>query len=218
MPGHVRRAWLCHVTHISRTPDKVRRVSDQPIADKSVRIAWAADSQAIGSVQARAWMRTYGSVLPQVLLNEIDPDGFAQSWQQAITRPPSAKHRVLVALDAGNVVGFAATAPSDDPDAEPGDGEVVAFHVDPSSLGGGHGSRLLAAVADTLRADGFEHGRTWVIAGDDDLRRFLESAGWAPDAAHRTLDLIGDGTTTIKQIRLHTDLRDSTPERAPDRQ
>ena len=44
----------------------------------------------------------------------------------------------------------------------------------------------------------------WVNAGDDDLRGFLAEAGWAPDGAHRELDLRGDGEVTVKQIRLHT--------------
>ena len=44
----------------------------------------------------------------------------------------------------------------DDPDAEPGEDALVAeFVVDPSAQRQGHGSRLLNAVADTLRADGF---------------------------------------------------------------
>ena len=42
---------------------------------------------------------------------------------------------------------------------------------------------------------------------DDVLRGFLTDAGWATDGAHRELDLTGDGSTTVKQLRLHTDLR-----------
>lgn len=183
---------------------------EQPVADKSVRTAWANDAASIGQVQARAWLRTYSHALPQPVLNDIDPKGFADIWQKAIVRPPSAKHRVLVALDTGEVVGFAATAPSDDPDADPKDGEIVAFHVDPTKLGSGHGSRLLAAVADTLKADGFTHARIWVLAADEGMRRFLESAGWGADAAHRTLDVTGDESAVIKQVRLHTDLRDES--------
>lgn len=177
-----------------------------PVADKSVRTAWAADAEAIGQVQARAWLRTYAEVLPKPVLNDIDATAFAQVWRQAITRPPSAKHRVLVALDEGTVAGFAATTPSDDPDAEPTDGEIVAFHIDPNAHGRGHGSRLVAAVADTLRADGFTHARIWVVVEDDGLRTFLESAGWGADSAHRTLDLTGDGSATLRQVRLHADL------------
>lgn len=183
------------------------RVSEPPIvADRSVRLAWAADTDAIGAVQARAWTASYGSLLPPALLADVDAPSFAAAWREAVTRPPSARHRVLVALEAGRVVGFAATAPSEDPDAQPADGEIVAFHVDPAAFGEGHGSRLLAAVADTLRADGFTRARIWLVVGDDALRGFLEPAGWAPDSAHRTLDLTGDGSATLRQVRLHTSL------------
>jgi GNAT superfamily N-acetyltransferase len=177
-----------------------------PSADRSVRLAWATDAEAIGSVQARAWQTSYASVLPAELVVSIEPDAFAAEWRQAITHPPSAMHRVLVALERNTVVGFAATAPSPDPDAKPGDSEVVAFHVDPDHVRGGHGSRLLAAVVDTLRADQFARARLWQVVGDDALRAFLEPAGWIPDGAHRELDLTGDGSATLRQIRLHTDL------------
>jgi hypothetical protein len=47
---------------------------------------------------------------------------------------------------------------------------------------------------------------TWLPASADELRAFLTGAGWAPDGAHRTLDLTGDGSVTVKQVRLHTSL------------
>lgn len=176
------------------------------MADRSARLAWADDATAIGAVQAQAWRETYASVLPASVLSGIEAGAFSEQWRAAIAKPPTARHRVLVALDRNTVVGFAATAPSEDPDAEPGDGEVVAFHVDPAEQRAGHGSRLLAAAVDTLRADGFGRARLWQVVGDDALRAFLEPAGWAPDGAHRTLDLTGDGSATLRQVRLHTDL------------
>lgn len=196
-------------------------MSEQPVADRSVRTAWAADTDAIGAVQARALTGLYGTLLPSAIVSAIDPTEFAAGWNAAVTRPPAARNRVLVALEAGTVVGFAATSPSADDDADPTDGEIVAFHIDPGALGQGHGSRLLAAAIDTLRADGFTHARTWIIVGDDPLRHFLESAGWGPDSAHRTLGVAqpGDDATdsapesppdddVLRQVRLHTDLRD----------
>lgn len=180
--------------------------AEHSAADRSVRIAWADDAVAVGAVQARAWRETYASVLPADLLDDIDAGAFAEQWRAAITTPPTAKHRVLVALERNTVAGFAATAPSEDPDADPGDGEIVAFHIDPDAFGAGHGSRLLTAAADTLRADGFIRARIWAVVGDDALRAFLESAGWAPDGAHRELDLTGDGTARLRQVRLHTGL------------
>ena len=176
------------------------------MADRSVRVAWADDAVAIGAVQARAWRQSYADLLPVAVLGDIDADAFAATWRQAIVRPPTARHRVLVALERNTVVGFAATAPSEDADAGPGDAEMVTLHVDPDALGAGHGSRLLAAAVDTMRADGFDHARVWLVAGDDAVRGFLESAGWAADGAHRELDLTGDGSVTLRQLRVHSNV------------
>jgi hypothetical protein len=46
----------------------------------------------------------------------------------------------------------------------------------------------------------------WLNSTDDALRAFVTTAGWAPDGAHRELDLRGDGEVLVKQVRLHTDL------------
>jgi hypothetical protein len=47
---------------------------------------------------------------------------------------------------------------------------------------------------------------TWVPANDDALRAFLTAAGWAPDGAHRELELDETGDVRMKQVRLHTSL------------
>jgi hypothetical protein len=61
-------------------------------------------------------------------------------------------------------------------------------------------------VVDTLRSDRFSRGTIWLNSSHDDLRGFLVEQGWAPDGAHRELDLHGDGSVIVKQVRLHTDL------------
>lgn len=214
------------------------------MADSIVRTAWAGDAPAIGRVQLRAWT-TGAQAVPAIAVSAADAAFFAEGWHHAITRPPTARHRVLVAVtgagtgpgdaaghgpagSGGTVVGYAATAPCEDPDAHPGsDGEVVAFHVDPALTRSGHGSRLLTACADTLRADGFRRAVVWLPARDDVQRRFFEGAGWAPDGAHRELVADDDDAEPapaehlpdaqsprgLRQVRLHTDL---TPEVSAD--
>lgn len=178
-----------------------------PTADVSVRVAWSADAEAIARVQIRAWRQGYAGLLPDELLAALDPEAFAAQWAEAVTRPSDARTRVLVALDRATVVGFALTAAADDPDADPAaDAQVAEFVVDPPHRRSGHGSRLVQACADTMRADRFARATTWVNSTDDVLRQFLTEAGWAPDGAHRELDLTGDASTVVKQVRLHTDL------------
>ncbi len=174
-----------------------------PTADVSVRIAWADDADAIAAVQVRAWPELYAGVLPAEVF-PTDVEAVGARWRQALAKPADARHRVLVALERNRVVGFALTSPAVDPDCDPvADGELAEVTLDPSERAKGHGSRLLQAAVDTLAADRFTRAVTWVNVGDDALRTFLTEAGWAPDTAHRELDLDGTGTTTVKQVRLH---------------
>ena len=175
-----------------------------PTADVSVRIAWADDADAIAAVQVRAWPELYAAVLPPDAL-PTDVEAVGAHRRRALARPADARHRVLVALERNRVVGFALTSPAVDPDCDPvADGELAEVTLDPAERGKGHGSRLLQAAVDTLSADRFTRAVTWANVGDDALRTFLTDAGWAPDTAHRELDLDGTGTTTVKQVRLHT--------------
>ena len=182
----------------------MRSVSHSPSADVSVRIAWADDADAIA---ARPGARLAGDVRrrgarPTPCPTDPRP---GPAWRQSLGRPADARHRVLVALERNRVVGFALTGPAEDPDCDPvADGALAEMTLDPAERGKGHGSRLLQAAVDTLVADRFTRAVTWLLASDDDQRRFLTEAGWAADGAHRELDLDGSGETTVKQVRLHT--------------
>ena len=176
-------------------------------ADVSCRVAWSDDAPAIAAVQVRAWRSSYADLLPAELLAGLDVDAIAEGWRTSLTRPNDARNRVLIALERNLVTGFAVTGPSGDPDRDPiADGEITDLTVDPHQRGAGHGSRLMQACVDTLKADRFLRAVTWLGATDDATRAFLTAAGWAADGAHRTLDLTGDGSVTVKQVRLHTDL------------
>lgn len=180
---------------------------DHPTADVSVRIAWADDAAGIAHVQVAAWRQAYAGLLPAEALASLDADRFAEGWHASLQAPRDARNRALVALERNRVVGFTAVSPATDPDCDPvADGELVELDVLPGEHRRGHGSRLLQAAVDTLRADRFTRALTWVNATDDARREFLASAGWAPDSAHRELDLYGDGSVTVKQVRLHTDV------------
>jgi ribosomal protein S18 acetylase RimI-like enzyme len=186
-------------------------------ADVSARIAWDEDARAIAAVQVRAWRTSYADLLPGEILDSLDVDEIAERWRTALARPQDARNRVLVALERNLVTGFLVTGPATDPDCDPvAVGELTDLTIDPHQRGAGHGSRLLQAGADTLVADRFERAVMWLPAVDDRLRAFLTSAGWGPDGAHRTLDLLGDGSITVKQVRLHSALVDQPDDRTGD--
>ena len=128
-----------------------------PAHTASVRLALPTEATAIAEIQQRAWTDDPDLA---VLTNEVSGTDAATAWSEAIMRPPMADFRVLVAVEpdedgAAVVRGFAAIGPSEDADAEHTDALVAEFAVDPRHRGQGHGSRLLNAVVDTLRADRF---------------------------------------------------------------
>lgn len=153
-------------------------------ADVSVRPSLPEDAPTLGEIQVAAWRAA--RVLPHEGLDEADPGAFSTAWAEAISSPPSAKHRLLTACDGPVVVGFAALAPADD-----STGEIVVLEVHPDYQRKGHGSRLLAASTDILRSTGASHVRAWVVAQDSTRAAFLTAAGLAPLGVRRVLDVHG---------------------------
>jgi GNAT superfamily N-acetyltransferase len=173
-----------------------------------VRPARAGDAEGLVRVQVASWRCGYAGIVPEDLLVELTGDSaqgvWLDRWGEAITNPPTSRHRVLVAVSdtpAREVVGFVSAGPATDADRWPGtDGELYELRVAPDRTGQGHGGRLLHAAADTLAEDGFHTLSIWALAADSVLRRFLESAGWAPDGAQGELDV----GTSVPVVRLHT--------------
>jgi GNAT superfamily N-acetyltransferase len=173
------------------------------VADASVRAARADDAAAIAALQLRTWRVTCADILPSDALHQFDEATVAQQWRDSAVRPPSPRHRVLVALEGTTVVGVAATGPAGDLDSEALlDGELVALIVDADHGRRGHGSRLLAAAVDHFQGDGFRRAQTWALDGDDALVGFLTGAGWAADGSRRELDM----GRAVEQRRFHTDI------------
>ena len=179
-----------------------------------VRPARAGDAGDLARVQVASWLSCLCGIVPSSLLAELTSDeAFAvwrDRWRDAITSPPTSRHRVLVAVSgdpgAREVVGFVSLGPATDADRWPGtDAEIYEFRVSPDRAGQGDDSRLLHAAADTLAGDGFGTVSIWVPEADAVLRRFLESAGWAADGARAEMDV----GTSVPVVRLHTAISES---------
>ena len=173
-----------------------------------VRPARAGDAASLARIQVASWRRGFTGIVPPALLAELTSEEAEQvwrdRWREAITNPPTSRHRVLAAVDGGpsrEVAGFASAGPATDADRWPGtDGEVYELRIYPERTGQGHGSRLLHAVADTLIEGGFHTVSIWALEADTALRRFLEASGWAADGARAELDV----GTSVPAVRLHT--------------
>lgn len=163
------------------------------------------DAPEIARVQAVTWRAAYRSLLPEEVLDGWDDAAATRAWRAAVETPPTPGHRVLVALEGADVVGFAAYGPAEVTEGLPSSAgptaEVSTLLVEPRWGRRGHGSRLLAAVADLARQDGVARLETWLPEADDVSARFLESAGWVPDGWARVLDT---GGAPLRELRWHT--------------
>ena len=174
------------------------------MADAHVRVAGPGDVAEIARIQLAVWETAYSAWLPAQVLQAVTAEQAAASWRSAVTAPPTPRHRVLVALEQDWLVGFAAFATAED-----GTAEVQTLLVEPRWGRRGHGSRLLAATVDHLRADGARTATVWVPERDAASVRFYESAGWERDGYARALDA---GGPEIHEVRLHVSVAEDGEE------
>jgi GNAT superfamily N-acetyltransferase len=172
------------------------------VADVSVRPARPADAELIARVQLLTWKSAYSSLLPPEAL-DLPLVQVAAVWLNSIENAPSPRHRVLVALDGGELVGLLASEPAADDDLSADVSEISAFLVEPRWGRRGHGSRLLAAAVEHWRGDGSATAVHWAFEADTVLTAFLESAGWGFDGLGRGLDT---GARVVPQRRMHADV------------
>jgi len=177
-----------------------------------VRPARPDDAPAIARVQLVTWRTAYRRLLPAEVLDDWDEAAAADAWRAAVVAPPTRAHGVLVALDGVEVTGFAAFGPPEEASPDAPTTEVTALLVEPRWGRRGHGSRLLAAVADLAADAGATELQMWLPEADEVTARFLAGAGWAADGWVRTLDT---GGPPLRQARWHTLLGDDDERGVP---
>ncbi len=184
---------------------RVRRLD--AVADVSVRPATAGDVTELARIQLDTWRLAYQQVLPAQVLQALTVADIAASWHAAVTAPPSPSHSILVAMEGEFRVGFTAFGPDadrqpQDPDPDTTDA-ISMLLVEPRWGRRGHGSRLLAAMADLARAGGVNRLVAWLPAADTASLQFYRSAGWEADGLRRDLET---GAGTVTELRLHATL------------
>lgn len=148
-----------------------------------IRPATLADAPALGRLHRACWLETYAGVLSDRFLAAASADSLADEWAGMLaagsadaTVPGSI---VLVAelldpSDQGELVGFARSAPSDDPEA-PRPTKLDSLYTLRRTHGSGLGARLLDGVLDDRPA------YAWIVTANERARRFYEKHGFALD-------------------------------------
>ncbi len=172
----------------------------------AVRVATPADVESIARIQSESMVETLvhvsGEEHREQMVQALAPELIAPTWENTIAEPQGAGRGVLVARDGDQIVGFTAfvtpetprhaaqmTISDDLPFEVPANStQIVALDVARNAQGAGHGSRLLAAVADTVGEQGSPGLLVWVVGEDSAKVRFFQEAGFRPVGVRRSLD------------------------------
>ncbi|ABW13519.1 GCN5-related N-acetyltransferase [Parafrankia sp. EAN1pec] len=151
-----------------------------------VRQAVVADAEGIAQVHVLSSRAGYRGLLPQPLLDGLRPERRVPRWTATVRQTRWPGRGVLVADDAGSIVGFVDLRPTEDNDpGVVGVGEIAGFYVLPAIWRQGVGRQLMAAAVHALHAAGFTSAMLWVLEANTRAIRFYSQLGWEPDGSTR---------------------------------
>ena len=140
------------------------------------------DAAEIARLHIESWRATYVNDLPPDFLAEQDLAGRTARWE---ARFAEGVH-VLLAEDAGALVGFVAFGPAHDPESfEAGDWEIHNIHVDPARHGQGIGRALFERAVCASREHGASGVMLWVVRTNRNARDFYEHMGMLNDGGEQ---------------------------------
>ena len=157
----------------------------QGLSEERLRAGWEAALSSPRPASAALVVALHGnSVVGFALVGPDDEAGIVRGQASVAGGPPGAVRGQAGAADGPP--GAAPVQTGGAPAAVPT--QIYELVVEPRFCRSGHGSRMLAAVADLVGGA----MRVWIDARDEARQRFFSSAGFAPAGAGRT---IGDGHT-----------------------
>ena len=162
-----------------------------------VRPATLLDAKAIADIHVSASQAAYQGLLSDDQINTVSADRRQAYWREAID---FNEPQVYVALDDGEIVGFAGFDRSRDQGTPPATGEIWAIYVATSHWGRGVGLALWDAAREGLLEEGCNKVTLWVPLGNERALRFHELAGFKRElSSAKTVPM---GTVKIEEIRL----------------
>lgn len=161
-----------------------------------LRAAAPGDAASVARVQVQAWHEAYTGRMPSSVLDSLDVAEQTRRWERVIAGEfESPGSGVWVACVDGEVVGFASTGASLDPDAVPGRPQLYALYLLAVHHGSGAGQALLdAAIGDAAAS-------LWILHDNPRARAFYVRNGFAPDGAVQDDTSWGEPIREVRLVR-----------------
>ena len=160
-----------------------------------IRPAGVEDAPGIAEVHVASWRWAYAEVLPPEVLEGLRVEDRERVWRDVVPRGG-----VVVAEEAGRIVGFASAGPVANGDMSAQTSQLFAIYVAPDVTGIGLGRSLLDRAMETMRTRGSRRAILWVLAANVRARRFYDAAGWVSDGTTDNYEIGGVGYPIVRYV------------------
>jgi ribosomal protein S18 acetylase RimI-like enzyme len=158
-----------------------------------IRPALPHDAERLAALHLRVWREAYTGLVPDEVLAQREGEPLLARVTRWVGRVRT--NRILVGVDAGEVVGWAEIGPSRDDDL--GGEELYSIYLAASHYSTGLGHRLLVEILGDRPAS------VWVLRGNERAIGFYRRHGFEPDGAETVDEL---GLTDLRMRRPSRDL------------
>ncbi|HET9626844.1 MAG TPA: GNAT family N-acetyltransferase [Kofleriaceae bacterium] len=143
----------------------------------AIRPAQLSDAEGIARAHTASWRTSYRGILPDAVLDRIDVDQRASSWQRTIA---DRSVLTLVAYDTTHhdIVGLCDAGRNRGP--TPHAAEIYRLYFEHHARRHGLGTEMFERVVAWLHTQGMRSLAIWVLDTNHHARRFYEALGGKP--------------------------------------
>lgn len=153
----------------------------------SIRRATPEDADAIARVHIDSWRSAYRGLVPDSRLDSLDYERRAERFRETLG---TSSDETYIWEEDREIVGFLMIGPCRDDDIDQKTtGEIWGIYLAPEYWREGIGRKLCRYGERLLRQRGYIAATLWVLADNDNARRFYEKMGFAADGTSKTLEI-----------------------------
>lgn len=156
------------------------------------------DCNAVGKLYAASWTEGYKGLLPQGLLDLVEPDKFEEHFHNNGFLTDGS----FVVTDDGNIVAHCHARAANEPGMR-GWGEIHTLYVHPEYWGYGYGTSLLQHAQKWLFDSGFDDFFLYVLENNTHSSNFYRANGFSPNLDTLCCD-IADYIVTFNRFTKHS--------------
>jgi GNAT superfamily N-acetyltransferase len=167
------------------------------MSDFEVRFATKKEAADVAQLHLSASRAAYAGKVPEAHWDATPMSKRVSYWKEAIEY---GEPQVMVALEAGRIVGFVGFDRSRDPKTKNTTGEIWTIFADPDRLGEGVGLALWDAAREGLLEEGCTEVTIWVPLLNERTVRFHELAGFKREM--NTARTVPIGDVKVEEVRM----------------